>query len=72
MACIQQRCSSCGAKRFAEIDVRYVVPERSYLCVMCQGGVKYVETQVDLDTQRGFGETQVGGGMEEMLIGSMQ
>jgi hypothetical protein len=72
MACILQRCSSCGAKRFAEIDVRYVVPERSFLCVTCQIRMGYVEMQVNLETQRGFGETQVGGGMEVMLIGSMQ
>jgi hypothetical protein len=72
MACIQQWCRSCGAKRFAEIDVRYVVPERSFLCVMCQTRMGYVEMQVNLESQRGFGETQVGGGMEEMLIGSMQ
>jgi hypothetical protein len=50
MACIQQRCSSCGAKRLAEIDVRYVVPERSFLCVMCQMRIGYIETQVKLET----------------------
>jgi hypothetical protein len=72
MACILQRCSSCGAKRFAEIDVRYVVPERSFICVMCQTRMGYVEMRVNLETQPGFGEAQVGGGVEEMLIGSMQ
>ncbi len=62
MACIQQRCKFCGAKRFAEIDVRYVVPERSFLCVMCQTRMEYVETQVNLDTYvTSVEKTEVGG-----------
>jgi hypothetical protein len=66
MACIQQQCSSCGAKRFAEIDVRYVVPERSFLCVMCQTRMGYVEMQVNLDTYvTSVEKTEVG----EILLG---
>jgi rubredoxin len=62
MACIQQRCSSCGAKRFAEIDVRCVVPERSFLCVMCQTRMAYVEMQVNLETYiTSIEKTEVGG-----------
>ncbi len=59
MSCIQQRRSFIGAKRLVEIDIRYVVPERTCRCTMCQMRMKYVETQVDLETQLGVIEQEI-------------